>query len=117
MLSKFWLLLFCCLNSSVLAASEKTEECQPITVEFSNEQLFDESEQSFYFFHRWANNLHIYTQQQTLMNESNWYLSQCSLTEQQLVAWERKLRKLRYIEHARIEQDKQNRKNIDRHSR
>jgi len=108
--SKAWLLLFCCLGSPVLAAPAKTEECQPIAVEFSREQLFDETEQPFYFFHRWANSLHIYTQQQTLINESNWYLSQCNLTDPQLAEWERKLRKLRYIEHARIEQDKKNRK-------
>ncbi|NMP15749.1 hypothetical protein [Thalassotalea sp. Y01] len=103
------LVLACCTlaaYSSYASDNETTTStCQPMTVEFINQPIFSDDIEQHYFFHDWANKLHINTTESTLRQESSWFVSQCQLTAKQLAEWERKLRKLSYIEEADIKVD------------
>ncbi len=82
-------------------AAQPSNNCQN-TTDFSPQPIFDEKEKGIYFFHRWANWLHIKTKVKTLKNESAFFLKECKKTPQDLAELERHLRNKIYIRDAEV---------------
>tara|TARA_R110001592_G_scaffold123666_2_gene331850 strand:- start:1221 stop:2897 length:1677 start_codon:yes stop_codon:yes gene_type:complete len=72
---------------------------------FQPEPIFDETQEGIYFFHRWANWLHIKTKVKTLKNESAFFLSQCDKKKPDLEELERHLRTKKYLRDAEVSYD------------
>jgi hypothetical protein len=96
---------------SVQAAESSTNtdehHCQKAEQEvvFSAQPIFDESEKDTYFFHRWANWLHITTKIKTLKNETAFFLQDCYKTTEDLEEVERHLRSKKYLRDAKVTSD------------
>jgi len=71
-------------------------------VVFQPEPIFDENQDGIYFFHRWANWLHIKTKVKTLENEAAFFLTECNKNKQDLDELERHLRTKKYLRDARV---------------
>jgi hypothetical protein len=74
-------------------------------VSFDPQPIFDESAQDTYFFHRWANWLHITTKINTLKNETAFFLQDCYKTTEDLEEVERHLRSKKYLRDAEVTAD------------
>ncbi|MBL4908538.1 MAG: hypothetical protein JKX78_00700 [Alteromonadaceae bacterium] len=104
---KLMLLIALILNSFISWAQSSPQAvnyCQntQTTVNFLPQPIFDENEKGIYFFHRWANWLHIKTKVKTLKNESAFFLEECKKNDQDLAELERHLRNKIYIRDAQV---------------
>lgn len=74
-------------------------------VVFDPQPIFDEKEKHTYFFHRWANWLHITTKIKTLKNETAFFLKDCHKDQEDLEEVERHLRSKKYLRDAKVTTD------------
>ncbi|WDE03373.1 hypothetical protein SG34_018460 [Thalassomonas viridans] len=89
-----------------LGAETATTPCPKPAFNFISYPIFDESEQQTYFFHRWANFLHIKTKEITLKNESVFFTQKCRFSADDLAQLERHLRDKKYIHKAKVSMNK-----------
>ncbi|WDE13796.1 hypothetical protein [Thalassomonas haliotis] len=94
------------LLSYPLWADTGTTPCPRPEFTFISHPIFDESEQQTYFFHRWANFLHIKTKEATLKNESAFFTQKCRFLTDDLAQLERHLRDKKYLHKAKVSMDK-----------
>ncbi len=71
-------------------------------IEFSPQQMFDETDKDTIWLHRLANKLHITTKKMTLENEAAFFTNKCEKSEADLEELERHLRNKKYIRDARV---------------
>ena len=74
-------------------------------VTFKPQTIFDENEDGFVFFHRWANAIHVDTKELTLKNEASFFLDKCSKNFSDMAELERHLRSRKYLRDAKITSD------------
>ena len=72
---------------------------------FDPQPIFDENEKHTYFFHRWANWLHITTKIKTLKNETAFFLKNCNKNQANIEELERHLRSKKYLKDAEVTKD------------
>ena len=97
-----------------LWAQNHEAPCPRPEFHFTSHPIFDESKPQTYFFHRWANFLHINTKEITLKNESAFFMQKCQFLPDDLAQLERHLRDKKYIHKAKVSMNKaKNRVNID----
>jgi len=92
---------------STLNAQVHEESC-PHTqqkVIFEPQTIFDENEEGFVFFHRWANAIHVDTKELTLKNEASFFLDKCSKNFADMAELERHLRSRKYLHDAKVTSD------------
>jgi len=100
------------VNAQENTSEDRHKQCQKSEeqIVFSPNTIFDESKDDTYFFHRWANWLHITTKKATLENESAFFLKDCIHHEDDLAELERHLRTKKYLRDARVTFDKSTKK-------
>jgi hypothetical protein len=101
--------LFYCLFASPLYAKESTSiegeiQCplKKSNIIFKPHTIFDENKENIYFFHRWANWLHINTKKFTLENEAAFFLQECLHNQDDIEELERHFRAKKYLRDAKV---------------
>ncbi|WP_281558803.1 hypothetical protein [Thalassomonas sp. RHCl1] len=94
------------LVSYPLLANTDTAPCPKPEFIFISHPIFDENQPQTYFFHRWANFLHIKTKEVTLKNESAFFTKKCRFLQDDLDQLERHLRDKKYLHKAKVSMDK-----------
>lgn len=86
---------------------QRDESCTvpPANITYIPNEIFDETEEGIYFFHRWANFLHITTKPITLENEAGTFESLCIKTKDDLAELERHYRSKKYLREAFVTSD------------
>ena len=97
-------------NTNQTLQEQCSENKQSVT--FKPQTIFDESKENTYFFHRWANWLHVTTKKITLENEAAFFLRECLHSEADLEELERHLRSKSYFRDAKVSIDKSSKKII-----
>lgn len=108
----FYCLSFSNVNAQKIANQASHKQCQDNKQEviFDPQAIFYENQEDTYFFHRWANWLHITTKKTTLENEAAFFLQDCIHNEADLEELERHLRTKVYLRDAKVSLDKSSKK-------
>jgi hypothetical protein len=93
-------------NANIESSDENIlcDTSQP-KITFKPQTIFDESDESITFLHRWANAIHIETKIITLENEATFFIKKCTKTFADMAEIERHLRSRKYLRDAEVSTD------------